>query len=287
MAKKEKSSFSFRPLLFLMLLLSFVFGGWWLWDNGTELKEQVFQYVENRDLLTLESKYSPEVLMETHRQELIGDENRSFLEPLYVYYPYLLLDVKYTENHKTREGVLLWGLEDGEIVLNTETWETTHGFKDCLECQANKNNFRIIQVLARHGGAISLDELQQELHLEKEPLEAWLTEAQSKHLIVQKGNRLQLHFENPKIAVIPQTRIKQQLVFKPLDKGEKVSRSYSNKQIYQIAKAAFGNDFAIRSSKEVFLPVYRLSVLNADGSIFSSEWNAVNGQRLFPSYLRY
>lgn len=290
MAKREQSQNSpqRRFPLFLLFIL-FIVAGWWLWQNDQfmEWTDRVLQYVDNRDILTVEARFLPEQILEDHHQELLGDDKYTLQKAGLRYYPYLLLDVKYTDDHKTtREGVLLWGLHDGEMVLNTENWETTHGFRDCLDCHATRHDFKIIQALARHQGSLSVEELQKELHLEREGLAPWIEETKQKHLVIQKGNLLQLHFENPKLLVTPQTRIKQHLVSKPIGDGQKMPKTYSRTQITSLAQAAFfGKDFKIRDEQEVFLPVYRLEILNPDGSTQISEWNALTGQRLVPRYL--
>lgn len=286
MVKKEQSSSPKRfPLLIVLCILAV--GAWWIWNTPAlaNWKDKIFQYVDNRDIVTLEARYLPEQIVEAHRQELLGNDKRTLQNTVLKYYPYLLLDVKYPESSKTREGVLLWGLNDGEMVLNTETWETTHGFRDCLECNANRSDFKILHVLVRRQGTISIEDLQKELQVERDVLNTWVESAKKKHLIVQKGNTLQLHFENPKLLVTPQTKIKQQLVSKPLGDGHKVARTYSRSQILDMTQAAFGNDFKIRAETEIFLPVYSLEILNPDGSVQVSEWNALTGQRIVPRYL--
>lgn len=281
MAKKETSESSYFRFPFILLILALAAGGWWLWDYSDEWKSRLFSYIENGEILTLESKYTPEQIMEAHRKELLGNNGkRTFQEPVSKYYPYLLLDVKYTEDKKSREGFLLWSLTDGEMVLNTENWESTHGFKDCLECEATRTDFKILQALARHSGSLSVEDLQKDLHVDRELLDPWLESTKAKHLVVQKGNLVQLHFENPRLLVIPQTQIRQHLVSKPIQNGQRGARTFSRSQIVKIAKAAFGDDFTIRSEKEVFLPVYSLSVLNPDNSIHTSDWNAITGQKI-------
>jgi hypothetical protein len=286
MAKKESKPSS-RRFLFIVLLLILIAGGWWAWQSPvlSNWKDQLLQYIDNRDISTLEARYLPEQIIEMHRQELLSHDKRTLQNTTLKYYPYLLLDVKYSESNRTREGVLLWGLNDGEMVLNTETWEITHGFKDCLECQATRSDFKILQALARRQEMMTIEELQKELHVEREVLNSWIEGAKQKHLIVQKGNLLQLHFEDPKLLVTPQTKIKQHLVSKPLGEGQKVARTYSRNQIMDITQAAFGSDFKIRSEQEIFLPVYSFEILNPDGSVQISEWNALTGQRILPHYL--
>lgn len=285
MVKKEqkKSSFSRLPI-FLAILISV---GGLLWHYSDQWKDLFFQYVENGEILTWESRYTPENIMASHRAELIGTHTqRTYQDPSYKYYPYLLLDVKYTEDKKSREGFLLWGLTNGELVLNTDTWETTHGFQDCLECHANRFDFKILQALAKNNGSLTIEELQKELHIERDMLENWIEDAKTKHLVIQKGNLVQMHFENPKILATPKTHIKQHLVSKLITTGQRVAKTYSHRQIIDLAKAAFGNDLKIRNEQEIFMPVYSLSVLNPDGSIHTSDWNAVTGQSISPSYLR-
>lgn len=281
MAKKEKITKSFISFPVILVLLALGGAGWWFWDYSENVRNTLYSYIENSEILTLESKYTPEQLMESHRYDLLGSNTkRTFQEPTSKYYPYLLLDVKYTGDKKSREGALLWSLNNGEMVLNTETWEVTHGFKDCLDCNATRNDFKVLLVLARHGGTLSVEDLQKELHIERELLEPWVASAKDKHLIIQKGNLLQLHFENPRILVIPQTKFKQHLVSKPIENGQRVSRTYSRNEIVKMAKAAFGDDFTIRSEREVFLPVYSLRVLNSDGSVHTVDWNAITGQKI-------
>lgn len=284
MAKKEQKSSRFLLYTFLALGLGV---GWWTWQSSAfaNWKDRLLQYIDNRDIVTLEAKFLPDQVLDTHKQELVGGDKRTVRNTFLKYYPYLLLHVKYPDANKTREGVLLWGLNNGEMVLNTEFWETSHGYRDCLECQASRNHFKILQALAKRQGIISTEDLQKELQVERDILNEWIEESKQKHLIVQKGNILQLHFENPKLLVTPQTKIKQHLVSKPLGEGQKVPRTYTRNQIIAITQAAFGSDFTIRSEQEVFLPVYSFEILNGDGSIQTSEWNALTGQKILPNYL--
>jgi hypothetical protein len=278
MAKQDQRSSSKKfPLILLLFVLAG--GGWWLW-HSPEMANW-----KDRDVVTLEARYMPEQIIDAHRKELLDNDKKTLHNTSLKYYPYLLLDVKYPDSAKTREGVLLWGLTDGEMILNTDTWESTHGFRDCLECQAGRTDFKVLQALARRQGSGSLGELQKELRIEREVLEGWIESAKQKGLIVQKGDLVQLHFENPKILVIPQTKVNQHLVSKPMNEGQKTSRTYSRSQIMAITQAAFGNDFKIRSEQEIFLPVYSLEILNPDGSVQISEWNALTGQRIIPHYL--
>ncbi len=275
-----------KRLKFLILASLFLAGAWLIWDNNPQIHNTFRQYVENGEFLTLEAKYTAEQIMTTHRKELLTGPKHSFQDPVLKFYPYLLLEIKYTKADKTtREGVVLWSQFDGEMVLNTDNWEKTHGFEDAIKAGATRSEFMILNALAKYQGSLSREKLQQELHLEGDTLEPWIDSARQKHLIIQKGNELQLHFQNPKILVPPETKIAQSIVSKPFSNMQRMRAKYGQHQIEKIAKAAFGHDFTIREIKEVFLPVYRIEVLNPDGSIFTSYWNALNGQRITPNYM--
>lgn len=287
MAKSSKNSSSGKQVFLVVVLLALVGAGWYLWESPhlSNWKDRALQYIDNRDIVTLEARYTPEQIIKAHREELLN-EKKALQNTVVKYYPYLLLDVKYPELSKTKEGVLLWGLTDGEMVFNTDTWETTHGFRDCLECQANRTDFKVMQALARRQVGSTLDELQKDLRIEREVLDEWLESAKEKGLIVQKGTLVQLHFENPKILVTPQTKVKQHLVTKPMNEALKAPRTYTRSQILAITQAAFGSDFKVRNEQEIYLPVYSLEILNPDGSLQISEWNALTGQKIVPAYLK-
>lgn len=274
-----------RKIGYLIIVLLAAYGFWWIWTDQGHFKDMIGQYVENGDFLTLEAKYTAEQIVDNNRQLLLKDDSYAFQEPNLKFYPHLLMEVKYTDlDKKTKEGVVLWGLLDGEMVMDTETWEKTHGFEDAILSNANKQDFKIINVLAKHNGSLSKDQILKELNVEAEVLEPWLNDGLQKHLITQKGNLYQLHFQNPKILVKPVTKITQHLVTKPYNHAQKVDKKYSAYQVEKIGKAAF-TDFSVRRTTLVYLPVYSLEVLNPDGSILTSYWNALNGQRINPKFL--
>lgn len=256
-------------------------GGWFLFDNSTSFREMMYSYIENGELLTLEARFSADQIIKIHQRELLPDGQYTFQEPLLKFYPYLLMEVKYIlQTGKTREGVMLWSLVDGEMVMDTETWEKTHGFQDAINAGANRSDFLVMNTLAQYRGALPLSRLQRELNLEEEEFERIIEGARKKFLIIIKGNEAALHFQEPRFLVAPETRIHQSLVTKPYDHAQTIVKRYSRKQIEQTARAAFGNDFAVRDTKIVFLPVYSIGVLNPDGSVLTSYWNALNGNRV-------
>lgn len=273
-----------RKLTIILSAAALLIGtGWYI--SQEHVNGFVQQYVENGEMTTLKAKYTADQIMESNRKELLVDNQHTYREAGLKYHPYSLMEVKYMQaDKKPREGMMLWSLVDGEMVINTDSWDKTHGFEDAINADANRNDFRLMMAIAKQRGAASLDQLQKELRIEKETLNAWIDSAASKHLVVQKGNEVQLHFQDPKILVQPETKMSDLIVKKPYNHAQRVSHQYTFSQIQKIAKAAFGEDFSVRSSTEVFLPVYSIEVQNPDGSTFISYWNALTGQKLAPRY---
>lgn len=270
----------------ILIVIALLSGVWYLWNFNPTFRNYVAEYIDNGEFLTLEARYTPQQIMETHKKDLLVDGEHNFEEPELKFHPYLLLEVKYlSPDKKTKEGVILWSLVDGEMVINTETWEKSHGFEDTIQANANSNEFKILNALAKNHGFMTKDQLQKELHLEPDVYAPWVESARQKHLITQKGDLYQLHFQDPKILIAPQTKINQWLVSKPYNHAQRVRAKYTQSQIEKIAHAAFGPDFSIRNGIEVFLPIYSIEVLNPDGSVLTSYWNALNGQRIQPKYL--
>jgi hypothetical protein len=270
-----------RPLTALMVLLIFGIGGFFAWTYVPGFRLKFEDCINSGTFQTLEVRYSAEGIMEAHRKELLADNAHVYLEPVLKFVPYLLMDVKYIRSHdKTGEGVILWGLVDGEMVVNTSTWERTHGFTDCIAANANRQEFKIINALASRGGAWDREGLSKFLNIENNILDAWIDSCRKKSLIVQAGNTYRLHLQNPRLMVIPETKLEHWLVTKPTKKAIRVKRRYRSSQIETIAQAAFGHEFAIRKTREIFLPVYSIVVQNPDGTLMTSYWNALNGKQL-------
>lgn len=275
-----------RLITTLILIAGLSYGGYWLWNNNPQIRSLIASYVENGEFLTLEARFTPEQIMEQHQQELLVDDRHTFLDPSLKFHPYLLMEVKYTQpDKKTREGVILWSMVDGEMVLSTENWEKTHGFEDAIQANATASDFKILNALAHNNGSLSKAQIERELHLDADVVQPWIDSVKQKRLVTQKGDLLQLHFQNPKILVTPQTKVTQWLVTKPYNHAQRESAKYSQSQLQRIAENAFGADFTIRSTSVVFLPVYSVEVKNPDGSILTSFWNALNGQRIQPRYI--
>ncbi len=274
-----------RTIVFLGFSLAMAMGLSWTWMNYPEVRSIVSDVFVKGNFQTLEVQYSAETIMTQHKKELLKDNEHSFLEPDLKFHPYLLMEVKYSRSFdKTSEGIILWSLVDGEMVVNTHSWIKTHGFMDCIRSNANSHDFKIIKALSAHGGMLEKESLGKVLNIENDTLDIWLDGCRKKSLIVKKGHSYRLHLQNPRLAMHPETKLGQWLVTKSAKNAEQIPKRFRAYQIENIAKAAFGNDFAIRKTTEIFLPVYGIIVQNPDGSIMTTYWNALNGKKFSPTY---
>lgn len=264
-------------------MAGFTFGGWYTWENVPKVREAAQKTFNNYEFRTLEIRYDAEELMRLHKDRFLKNSGYTYLEPKLLYYPYLLMDVKYSQDSSTTcEGTLLWGLTDGEMIIDTSTWEKTHGYEDCLLSRINKNDFKIIKALVENGGMIDREKLYQCFKVDHDILDDWIDSCREKKLIVICGNKFRLHFADPRLEIQPCTHLDQALVSQPAKPSAKVSRQYSPAQIKKLAVVVFGGDFAIRKTEEVFLPVYSICIQNPDGSTRTVYFNALNGKIISP-----
>ena len=100
-----------RFLFFLGALGALGYGLFWTYKNHPEYKNKVEELLNSGHFHTLEVRYTARQIMEAHRKELFKDNRHKYLEPALQFYPYVLMEVKYTvSDEKTREGVMLWDL---------------------------------------------------------------------------------------------------------------------------------------------------------------------------------
>jgi len=265
-------------IFFTTLIL---FSCWWAWGNSSSIKGFIKEKLEAGDFLTLEERYTPRQIMAANQAEMLQNSKYKFLEPEQYYYPYLIMEVKYSINEQnTGESSMLWSLKDGEMVTDSSSWEKTHGFEDAITANADRNDFKIINAISKHNGFIDRTTLAAELHADGDTLDNWIDGVRRKKLVLRSGNGYRLHLSNPNMNVVPTTNINSWLVKRPYKGSQRIAKKYSCSQIEKICQAAFGENFAIRSTKEVFLPVYEIKVQNPDGSLMTSHWNALNGKRI-------
>lgn len=271
----------------LLFLAAATLAGYLYWSAGSNNNAYLAQLLESGEFLTLEARHSPEEIMDGQRDFLLHGPGYSYLKPQLKYYPYLLMEVKYSRpDRSTAEGVLLWSMVDGEMVLSTQSWDNTHGFADCIRAGANSDDFNIIRAIAKRRGGVSKETLMKDLGADGRVVERWLYKVCGKQLVASYGNEYRLHFANPRLDVNPETIMAHRFVSKPYKHTDRVAPQFSQREIEYVAKAAFGEHFAIRETQEVYLPVYSIEVKNPDGSTMTSHWNALSGNVLTDEYLQ-
>ena len=226
----------------ISIITSFVFAVFilsWVWFNYPEMRTYVFDFLSQKNFNTLEVRYSADNIMEVHKKDLLKDPSHIYLEPNLRFHPYLLMEVKYNRSHeKTGEGLILWSMVDGEMVINTSSWEMTHGFKDCIGSGADKDDFKIINILASHSGSMDRETISKILNVDNDILDQWIENCRRKTLIVQNGNNFRLHFQNPRLQVIPETKIDQSIVTKSGKYAARITRRFRPSQIENISRSA-------------------------------------------------
>lgn len=271
-------------LLFLLITAGLGYGALQFLDREPDLKKTLTRWIPSSDFHTLEIRYSAEQIMETHKEELLKTGQHKYATGETLLYPYLLMEVKYSISPKqTRESLILWDLSDGEMVLNTNGWDKTHGFGDCIAAKTSPGEFSILRVLAKKGSACERTELADTLRLDRQTLDGLIRTLQGKKLLVSSGEKCRLHLENPLIKVPPVTKMQERLVTKPGNRSKKITGRFSSSQVETFAKAAFGEDFSIKRTAKVYLPVHAVVVCNPDGSLHTGLWNALNGKKILYS----
>ena len=266
---------------FLIGALALAFGSWYTWEQySDELIDLVQDSQKKGSIITFELATSPDLMAQKLQKELLKSPEHSFGQTVVKFVPYLLMDIKYPrEDKKTEEAKVLWSLENGEMVLDTATFETTHGFEDCINSQASEDDFRILHALSRKCGVLTKEGIADELGMDPDVLQDRLEVLRKKHLISLRQENIRLHFQSPLLRVQPQTKFAQSFVTKEVAPGMQIKAKYSKDACRKVAKAAFGHDFAIRYEEIVFVPIFLIEVKNPDGSILKTYWNGLTGKK--------
>jgi len=269
---------------FLYTLFTLAMGGaglFYLAEKNPQLKEKAEEILNFRTTTAMEIRYGADQIMEKEQRALLREKGARFLDPELTFVPYLVLEVKYNDGRRTKEGVILWDLTDGEMVLDTKSWEKTHGFADCILTGAHRGEVEIVTLLAKKGGSLDQKTIADHLEIDLPMAELLLSSCQKKNLILSTGSsRYRLHLENPKLTSTPETSIDIPLASKGYKRASRAPSQYSIYQVKKIAQLAFGESFSIRKSSEIFLPVHRICVQQGSGAIETTSYNALTGKRL-------
>jgi hypothetical protein len=269
-------------LFTLIFLGSLSYGIWRVADSHPELKDQLIQHLPTQGFSILEPRFTASQIMENEKNSSANETPPSFGDYAIIFHPFALMEVKFSHsNQRTGEGIILWDLIDGEMVLNTETWEKSHGFADCIHVHADPHELKVITAIARQGNQVDRRTLSQLIHVEGALLDTWLDRCVKKKLLVCSQGQYRIHLESPLLAFTPVTKTHFPLITKQSKHPEKLKKHFSLSQVARVAEAAFGEDFAIRQTHEVFLPIYSITLQNLDGSSEATYWNGLNGKKIF------
>ena len=264
-----------------LTLAALGYGGYWVNDHYPDWRTRIMEFVNSGSFHTLEARFTAQQIMDMNKKNLLKSSKHRFLDPVTKFSPYLFMEVKYSvSEEETGEGVILWDMCDGEMVLNTNHWEKTHGFSDCISSNLDKNEFRVINTLAEKGGTLDRESLLRILQVENDVLGSWLEACRRKKVVVQAGSYYRLHLQSPRLAIEPKTEVDDRIVTKAYNSTERMPKRFTHRQIKRIAESAFGQDFAIRHTMDVYLPIYCITIQNPDESLHTSYWNAINGNQL-------
>ncbi len=267
--------------LYTILFLAFIAGGSWWIVTANPMDGLAPNQDEDKRFLALEARYSPHQIMETHRDELLQHADDEFGNASLKFYPFILMEVRFSlADKRVREGVVLWSQESGEMIVDTDTWESTHGFSHGMLAGADGHDYKIVKALAANDNKMTRDELRRFLRVGADTLDDWTESALSRDLVTQHGNTLKLKQNGINIDVEPQTKIHQWLVTKPYSRAIRAPSRFAADQILETAGAHFGPQLTIKSHKEVYLPVYSISVQDKKGTERTTFWNALNGRRV-------
>lgn len=272
---------SMRLLSLLFTLAAGSLGLYFAADKYPDLFKKAEEIIDFRTTTALETRFAIDQILEMHQRTLLREKGSRYLNPELKFYPYLLLEVKYSEKNKTKEGLILWDLTDGEMILDTKNWEKTHGFADCILGSTQPSEFKTIALLADKGGTADETHLLNKLNVEATVLEATLRNCVKKNLLVSLGNnKYRIHLENPKFTTTPETKIVGQLTTKTHKHAQKVNKHFSTAQVRRLSRIAFGDSFTIRKTTEIYLPVHCIVIQGGNGSIRTAHFNALTGKEL-------
>lgn len=279
-----------KAFFLLVIFSALSFAAYYGYLHRAEV-EDFLPVVSHEDTIdTFENAFSAEDFLSRHAKTLLPTKQHTFGATRLFFCPHLFLQVKHSpDGRSTMASAMLWNLIDGELVLDTNSFEETQGFADCLSSKAGADDFRILLLLSRKG-ALTKDQIVQELGTDTQVVCDRIEDMRKRHLVVVASDVVRLHVESPLIKNDPSTAITRPLVQRKITKDDKLLPVYSKQDIEYLVKSAFGQDVAIRTSRLVFVPLYEIQILNPDGSIRRTFWNAVSGKELWknksPSSIR-
>ncbi|WP_213358129.1 hypothetical protein [Chlamydiifrater phoenicopteri] len=250
-----------------------------VFNKGTRVAKRL---VGSEQIFIIERSYSPEQVIENFK-------NRN--QDLYLeqcFFPYLLLKARYQRENPSRngdyeilEGALLWSLVNGEVVMDTETWNCSQGFRECLISKADKHDMLIMQTLIALGGSANKEYLIERLSTRNFHVAKSIKNCHRKKLIFVQGDRVGIPFRKFQPLNNCMMTMNRSLVSLIKPKGAiMISERHSEDDVRSLASKVFGKNFYVIDMQKVFVPAYKITTKGIDGSQRIEYINAINGKRL-------
>jgi hypothetical protein len=244
----------------------------WLGSGSISNYFQNYEY----SFCSIEERVSVENIIKKQRSSIIKNSKYNLMEPTKEYYPFALAHVKYLKSDgQTEEGQILWGLANGEMVLDTSSWSMSKGFADCLRANVNANELKIITEIIENGvdrSTMSIEALERKCK-NKSALESCL----NKRIVQIHNENYALHINKPTFPSVPFTNIRESMVTKKEKKPIFITKKYRLDDIQILLQNLFGNNLTVHSIETIYLPVHAVHVENPDKSIRTHRFNGVNG----------
>ena len=273
-----------KKFVLVLVVLVLFGGGYYAYLHRDEVEHLLPTSNREETVDTFETAVSPEELLAAHSQTLLPTKQHTFGSSTLHLAPHLLLQMKYSPDGRTTIATsMLWDMIDGELVLDTNSFDHTQGFADCITSQANADDFHILHLLTKKG-ALSKDQLAQELGTDSDVVCDRVDALRKRHLVIVANDIVRVHVESPLLKVDPLTTITRPFVQRKIIHKEELQATYTKGENEKLVKAAFGQDVAIRSSRIIFVPIYEIQVLNPDSSVRRTFWNAISGKELWKQH---
>lgn len=269
---------SFLKRIFGMLFLASVgIGGFWAYQHIEAFKTLALPSDHDETIETFETVcLADEILAKQTR--LLPSKHHSFGPVTLFFSPHLLIQGKYSiDNRSSQSASMLWDLTDGELVLDTNGFEHTQGFADCLTSQPNADDFRILHILSKKG-PLSKETVIHEFGGDDVAVCERIEGLRKRHMVIVSNDIVRLHVESPLLKVDPVTVITKPFVHRHTVRSALIEPKYSRQDLESLVKAAFGPNLAIRTCRMIYIPTYEIVVNNPDGSVRKTYWNAVCGR---------
>jgi hypothetical protein len=269
-----------KRLLSLGFFVALGVGIFWCYQHFDRLQNVAPSFDHEGVIETFETVYLPDEVMVKHAH-LLPTKQHSFGTATLFFSPHLLIQGKYSpDGRSSQPASMIWDLTVGELILDTNGFDHTQGFADCLMSEANADDFRILHTLTKKG-ALSKEHLVNDLGGDDSMICDRIESLKKRHLVIVANDIVRLHVESPLLKVEPITVITKPFVTRQCSSGICLSTVYSKSDIEGLVREAFGPDLAIRSSRIIYVPTYEIQINNPDGSLRKTYWNGMSNKEMW------